>query len=556
MTLSQVQVVHGLLEANAQLRPDKIACVHDNERASYRQINDMANRLAACLQQQGVVPGDRIVMLLENSVPYIVSYYGALKTGAVAVPLNCDVKAGSLSPLLRELQPRAVIACCKSEQLLQNLDPDCLKATLLVIKNPSAAWDSYPGRVIAWDDIVHQGDLPNPDSAIDTSELASIIYTSGSTGKPKGVMLSHRNILSNTCSIVQYLNLTEKDIQMVVLPFFYVMGKSLLNTHVAVGGTVIINNGFAYPASVIRQMAEEGVTGFSGVPSTYAYLLHRSPLKAFRDRLDQLRYCTQAGGHMSREIKEKLIQALPSHTKLYIMYGATEAAARLTYVEPERLAGKFDSIGIAIPGVTVRVLDEKGHEVPAGEPGELVASGANIMRGYWMDAAGTARVLDQHGYHTGDLGYQDEDGYLYVTGRKDDLLKVAGHRIDPQEIEDVMMATGLLLEVAVVGVEDDLLGKRLVAVAVSLSAEPDETEILALCLAKLPRHKLPGEIRFVASLPKSANSKIDRAACLAIFNGSQAQGSPDPAAIGNRPRQELPPQLSATGGAKAQGPVD
>src|SRR6185369_3866328 len=185
----------------------------------------------------------------------------------------------------------------------------------------------------------------------------------------KGVMLSHGNIVANTWSIVQYLNLTEKDIQMVVLPFFYVMGKSLLNTHFAVGGTVVVNNSFAYPASVIRQMAAERVTGFSGVPSTYAYLLHRSPLFSFRDRLESLRYCTQAGGHMSREIKEKLLRALPSHTRLYIMYGATEAAARLTYVEPERLASKFESIGRAIPGVTVRVLDEKGQEVPTGEPG-------------------------------------------------------------------------------------------------------------------------------------------------------------------------------------------
>jgi acyl-CoA synthetase (AMP-forming)/AMP-acid ligase II len=199
------------------------------------------------------------------------------------------------------------------------------------------------------------------------------------------------------------------------------------------------------------------------------------------------------------------------------MYGATEAAARLTYVEPERLLSKLDSIGRAIPGVSVRVLDEKGREVPPGEPGELVASGANIMLGYWHDVLGTSLVLDEHGYHTGDLGYQDQDGYLYVTGRKDDLLKVGGHRIDPQEIEDALMATGLLLEVAVLGIEDELLGKRLVAVAARLSEETSESGILALCLAKLPRHKLPAQIRFVSSLPKYANSKIDRVSCLALF---------------------------------------
>jgi long-chain acyl-CoA synthetase len=519
MNLSQVSAVHRFLESSAKLYPDKIAFIQDSGRASYRELNDQANRLAACLMEQGVAPGDRIVMLLENSMEYVVSYYGILKAGGVAVPLNCEVKADSLAALLGELQPRAVIACGRSEQLLWDVEPGRFKIPLLLIRNPSNPWRCCGSSVISWDEALGSVERRDPELPAEASRLASIIYTSGSTGKPKGVMLSHRNIVANTNSIVKYLELTEKDIQMVVLPFFYVMGKSLLNTHFAVGGSVVVNNSFAYPASVVRQMAEEHVTGFSGVPSTYAYLLHRSPLPAFRDRLDSLRYCTQAGGHMSREVKEKLLQALPAHTRLYIMYGATEAAARLTYVEPERLAGKLDSIGRAIPDVTVRVLDENGCEVPGGEAGELVASGPNIMQGYWRDAPATARVLDQHGYHTGDLGYQDNDGYLYVTGRKDDLLKVGGHRIDPQEIEDAMMATGLLLEVAVVGVDDELLGKRLAALAVPLSEKPSESALLALCLARLPRHKLPGEVRFVPSLPKYPSSKIDRAGCLALLEG-------------------------------------
>ena len=519
MKISQASTVHNLLEASAQQRADKVAFIQDDERVSYRQINAMANRVAACLLEQGIVAGDRVAILLENSVEYVVSYYGVLKTGGVAVPLSSGLKADSLARVLRELEPRTVIACSRTEQLLHDVEPGQLGIPLLVIKNPSTPWRSSDCRVLAWEEIVHEGEAFDPAVSVEPSDLASIIYTSGSTGRPKGVMLSHRNIISNTRSIVEYLGLTEADIQMVVLPFFYVMGKSLLNTHVAVGGTVIVNNNFAYPASVISQMAAERVTGFSGVPSTYAYLLHRSPLTAFRGRLDCLRYCTQAGGHMSRQIKEKLLQALPDHTRLYIMYGATEAAARLTYVEPEQLTRKLDSIGKAIPGVAVKVLDGKGREVPLGQQGELVASGANIMQGYWKDPQATARVLDEHGYHTGDLGYRDKDGYLYVTGRKDDLLKVGGHRIDPQEIEDALMATGMLLEVAVVGVDDELLGKRLVAIGVPLSAETSESKVLALCLSKLPRHKLPSEMRLISSLPKYFNSKIDRAGCLALFAG-------------------------------------
>jgi long-chain acyl-CoA synthetase len=517
MTRDEVCGVHSLLEISASLRPNKIAFIQDGQRASYAEINAMANSLAWFLLEGGVAPGDRVVLLLENSLQYVASYYGALKAGAVAVPLNCELKSEALADLMEQLQPSAVVSCRKSEKLLREIGPDRWHIPLMVLKNPKLSWGSQACCVVAWEDLDRQGEAANPTVPTGSRALASIIYTSGSTGKPKGVMLSHGNILANTRSIVQYLELSERDVQMVVLPFFYVMGKSLLNTHFAVGGTVVVNNGFAYPASVVAQMAAEEVTGFSGVPSIYAYLLHRSPLVAFRDRLAALRYCTQAGGHMSRQVKERLLQALPAHTKLYVMYGATEAAARLTYVEPERLADKMDSIGKAIPGVSVRVLDDKGYELPPGEPGELVATGDNIMQGYWRDPQGTSAVLDRNGYHTGDLGYQDEDGYLFVTGRKDDLLKVGGHRIDPQEIEDALMSTGLLLEVAVLGVEDALLGSRLVALAVPLDEEPSVNRVLSLSLAQLPRYKLPTDVRFVRSLPKYASSKLDRASCLALF---------------------------------------
>jgi long-chain acyl-CoA synthetase len=522
MEIQQLHAVHNFLESSARLHPEKIALIHEENRVTYAELNRLANRVARFLLDHGVNEGDRVVLLLENGLEYIVTYYAVLKARGVAVPLNSETRSDALSALLAELHPKVLVAGSKNEKLLQDLRPEQFKIPLMLIKDPGRSGDSS-ARVAAWDEVAGSGDAHNLDLLVDPTSLASIIYTSGSTGKPKGVMLSHRNIVANTASIVQYLKLAEQDIQMVVLPFFYVMGKSLLNTHFAVGGTVVINNNFAYPASVIKQMEEEKVTGFSGVPATYAYLLHRSPLSAFRDRLDSLRYCTQAGGHMSRQIKEKLIETLPPHTKLFVMYGATEAAARLTYVEPERLAAKIDSIGRPIPGVTMKVLDEKGNEVPLGETGELVASGANIMQGYWMDPGATARALSEHGYHTGDLGYIDEDGYLYVIGRKDDLLKVGGHRVDPQEVEDALMATGALLEVAVLGVADELLGKKLVALAVPLREDQTANSILALCLDKLPRHKLPAEIRFVRALPKYASSKIDRPGCLVLFNAASDQ---------------------------------
>jgi long-chain acyl-CoA synthetase len=262
------------------------------------------------------------------------------------------------------------------------------------------------------------------------------------------------------------------------------------------------------------------VTGFSGVPSTYAYLLHRSPLAKLRDRLGALRYCSQAGGHMSDAVKQELRRVLPEHTKIYIMYGATEASARLSYLEPERFEEKMGSIGKPIPGTALRVLGPERQEVLTGESGEFVGQGPNIMLGYWKDDEATAKVLDEHGYHTGDLGYQDEEGYLYVTGRKDNLLKVGGHRINPQEIEDVLMGTQLVIEVAVLGRPDVLLGHKLVALACPKNGDCNENLILGECATKLPRYKMPSEVKLVRSLPKSTSGKIDRTKCLELLLGT------------------------------------
>jgi acyl-CoA synthetase (AMP-forming)/AMP-acid ligase II len=429
----------------------------------------------------------------------------------VAVPLNTELKPDGVLPLLKELDAEVLLSQRKFERLLRQIDFAETAIRTVVIKSPKLDL-KQDITVLNWDDHVSDNDFDDLNLGIQPDQLGSIIYTSGSTGRPKGAMLSHGNIVANVKSICQYLNLTDEDIQMVVQPFFYVMGKSLLNTHVAVGGRVIINNKFTYPATVIQQMITEKVTGFSGVPSTYAHLLHQSPLAASRDELSSLRYCSQAGGHMAATNKLKLMEILPEKTALVVMYGATEASARLAYVEPEMLSGKIDSIGKGIPGVTLKVLDTKGNEVPIRDVGELVATGDNIMQGYWKNESATAEALSEHGYHTGDLAYRDEDGYFFVVGRKDNQLKVSGHRINTQEIEDVIVASGLAVDVVVMGIPDPLLENRLVAVVVATS-DAESQSIIAFCAKRLPTYKLPQAILFVDSLPKSASGKIDRKRC-------------------------------------------
>lgn len=515
----QGPLIHHFLEENARRQPHKVALVHHEIRATYGQINAWANGLARRLLAEGIGSGDRVVLFLENGLEFVVGWFAALKARAVAVPVCCEQAPQVLTAMMGKLEPSAYITTNRHGRALERADV-LLPETLLIGSVPAAPHL----KSVPWNEVLTAADDEDLDLPVSDQALAVIIHTSGSTAAPKGVMLSHSNVVSNAASIIEYLHLTERDIQMVVLPFYYVMGMSLLTTHTAVGGTIVINNRFAFPAEVVGQMIAEQVTGFSGVPSTYSYLLHRSPLADCRERLTSLRYCTQAGGHLPRRTKEELMRVLPPHTRLYVMYGATEASARLAYVEPERLREKIDSIGKAIPGVVLTVRDEQGREVPDGEVGEIVASGPNIMLGYWKDREATARVLDMHGYHTGDLGYRDSEGFLYTVGRKDNLLKIGGHRINPQEVEEALMGTELLMEVAVLGIDDQLLEPRLVAVAAPRHPGCSEKEVLRRCVALLPKYKMPSAVKLVGNLPKTPQGKLDNRKCRDLAQSCLQQG--------------------------------
>jgi long-chain acyl-CoA synthetase len=521
-----MRLVHHFLEHSADLYPDKIAVIHEKNRTEYSLVNRRANQLAHSLLELGVGKGDRIAILCENSLEYIFCYYGILKAGCIAVPLNTDLRPDGLAELLRELEPRIFIVSSKCERVARSLELSQFGISRLIVMDPSPPPQNVRYRISSLsEELSHQPD-DNPGLKIDPGLCAAIIYTSGSAGKPKGAMLSHANIVANTRAIVGYLQLAPSDVQMVVLPFFYVMGKSLLNTHFAVGGSVVINNKFAYTASVLKQIAEEEVTGFSGVPSTYAHLLFKSPLAKYRDKLPSLRYCSQAGGHMPRHVKLELLKILPRHTQLVVMYGATEASARLTYVPAGRLRSKIDSIGKPISGVTIDVLSPEGNVLEPGETGELVARGDNIMLGYYRDEEATKKALDRHGYHTGDRGYRDDEGFLYVTGRKDEQIKVGGHRINPREIEDTIAESGLAIESIVFTNPDSLIEDKLVGMAVPIREAADTVRnILAYCHKKLAKYKVPESLLLVDAIPKNSSGKLDRSKSLSLYRQKSGIGN-------------------------------
>jgi long-chain acyl-CoA synthetase len=294
---------------------------------------------------------------------------------------------------------------------------------------------------------------------------------------------------------------------MCILPFYYVYGLSLLNTHVKVGGSLVIENRSAYPNVVLAGIREHRVTGFAGVPSTFTLLLERSTVREME--FPTLRYVTQAGGAMAPARVLEWLEHGP-RVPFYVMYGATEAAARLTYLPPSETRTRLGSIGRPVPNVEIIVRRDDGTVASPREVGELVARGSNIAAGYWNAPAETAAKFGAFGYRTGDLGYADEDGYLFLVGRSDDMIKVGGHRIGPKEIEDVIHDHPEVVEAAVLGYPDSVLGEVPVAFVVSRGTTSADS-ILQHCGSRLSHHKVPTRVVFVQELPKIAGiGKIDR----------------------------------------------
>jgi acyl-coenzyme A synthetase/AMP-(fatty) acid ligase len=295
---------------------------------------------------------------------------------------------------------------------------------------------------------------------------------------------------------------------MVVLPFFYSYGNSILMSHFAVHATLVVHQNLVYPNSVLDMMKKENVTGFSGVPSTYAILLNRSSIR--NHRFPNLTYLAQAGGAMSPKLAQELKTILPD-VNIFIMYGQTEASARLSYLDPHKLLLKAGSIGKAIPGVTLHLLKPEGKPVTVGETGEIVAQGENIMAGYWEDPAATKSVLREEGLWTGDLARIDDEGYLYIVSRKSELIKSGAHRIGPKEIEEVILEHESVHEVAVFGIEDEILGEAIKAcIVLKDHAACTKKQMMRHCRQNLPAYKVPHHFEFLKQLPKTASGKIKK----------------------------------------------
>lgn len=482
------------VDAVAARWPTRIAMVDGERRATYAEFWSSAHGFARELRRRGLQPGDRVAIVLQNCIEAAAACYGAWIAGMVSVPLNVQARSRDLAPWLAHCGAALVVHARGHADVAEALAALPSAPPTLEVDAGACPWTPAP---------------PVPAAAAhDAARPAAIVYTSGTTGSPKGVTLSQANLAANVAAVIDYLGLTADDVVLSVLPFYYAYGASVLHTHLASGACIVLEPNMLFPRTVVDSIARHRATGFSGVPSTFALLLERGDL-ASRD-LDSLRYVTQAGGAMSPSLAARVRAAIP-RARLFVMYGQTEATSRLTYLPPERLEDKAGSVGRPLRGVRLRVVDEAGRDAAPGVEGDVIVQGPNVMLGYWNAPDETARVLRDGWLHTGDRGHLDGDGFLYLCGRRSDMIKTGAHRVYPTDVEDAIQEVPGVAEVAVVGVDDPVLGQVIKAyVVASRPLERGGDTVKAHCRTRLAPFKVPRHVEFVDSLPRTASGKVRR----------------------------------------------
>ncbi|MCB0910099.1 MAG: AMP-binding protein [Propionibacteriaceae bacterium] len=466
---------------------DDVAVIDGRSRYTYAELRVHAARIVAELERSGVEPGSAIGVLAANSFFWVAAYLAAMKLGVV-VPLSERNTVGDLAAQAEWVDLAAVLIDRRAERRLGAAFGDRLRVTDAILAGTAEA---------NW-----------PDRVTDPASDAALMFTSGTTSRPKAVRVTHANLRANTESIVSYLELGRGDRMLVILPFHYCFGASLLHTHLAVGGSVVLCNTFTFPETAVDLIETESCTGLAGVPSSFQLLLRAS---SYATRiLPSLRLVQQAGGRLAPPQIEQLAAAQPG-SRLFVMYGQTEATARLSYLPPDMLSTKLGSIGRGIPGVRLRVLDEAGLPVPSGVEGEIVASGANISPGYHRDPEATARKFPGGDLRTGDLATVDSDGYIFIVGRSGEFIKSWGHRVSPQQIEESALTHPAVAEAAVVGLPDEAAGEAIALAVVPVEGvTPDSAELIKHLANLLPKHMLPSSVHILAAFPLNASGKVAR----------------------------------------------
>ena len=459
-----------------------------NEEISFNDLYKSSLKLSMWIEKE-VGINKNIILISVNNLFFLQAYLAIIKSGNICIPIDPNMETGNFIYISELTKPALLFVTKEVQKKLPVNDFRCVSPA------------DIP-EILATD---LNGSRNNQTPS---ENCAEIIFTSGSTGKPKGVMISHKNLIANTESILEYLRLTEDDRMLVVLPFYYCYGLSLLHTHLRAGGSIVYNNSFIFLGTVINNLLTYKCTGFAGVPSHFQILVRMSDTFK-KTRFPYLRYVTQAGGKLATVFIDEFRYAFPD-VRFYVMYGQTEATARLSFLPPELYEERKGSIGKGIPGVELRVVDKDRRKVMPGETGELIAKGGNIMMGYYADEEFTKKVLKDGWLWTGDLGETDKDGFIYLTARKNEIIKVRGKRISPKEIEAVILQIPEIVDCSIEGIEDKIEGETLKATVVVRAGAKNLVNpemIKRHCSKYLAPHKIPYIFDFRENLTISATGK-------------------------------------------------
>jgi acyl-CoA ligase (AMP-forming) (exosortase A-associated) len=510
-------LIHHMLRASAERLPNKEALVHGEQRLKYSEVWQLSTSLGYALRELGVERGDRIGIFLEASVPQVVSIFGISISGGVYIPINTLLFPDQVAHIGMNSGMKVLIT---SNRKLKALLPRIHELTSLQAVITVADENSCEVvlRHYDFDDMTHVPHAATqPDCQI-SKDLAAILYTSGSTGKPKGVMLSHANVMSGATIVSSYLEITEKERILAVLPFSFDAGMNQLTTAVQQGSTLVLTK-FVFAREIVDTMLKERVTGLAGVPTLWS-LLTQSSSGLLKQPFPDLRYITNTGGAMPQNVLSVLRRALPD-TKIYLMYGLTEAF-RSTYLPPAELDRRPTSMGKAIPDTEILIVREDGTPCAPGEIGELVHRGPTVSLGYWRNPEATKKVLrpnpvapteiasDERVCYSGDLVKVDDEGFLYYVGRRDAMIKSSGFRISPTEVEEVLFRSGKVRHAAVIGVPDGILGHVIKAFVVPREGDRvDVDKLLMYCAENAPQYMVPRCIEVLPELPTTSSGKVD-----------------------------------------------
>lgn len=499
--------VESFLTRSAARLPDKTALVVGEKRLSFAELDNLSSRLAAGLVAQGVGRDDRVLVFLDNGWEAAVAIFAVLKAGATFSPINPSTKPDKLAFIAGNCQGRVIITQARLLPMVAEARNEGAEFRAVISAGVGA---TVPDAVPLESLLAHPAEMP-VHVGID-SDLAMLIYTSGSTGRPKGVMMSHRNIDAASLSITTYLENTQDDIILCVLPLAFDYGLYQLLMAVRLGATLVLEKSFAFPAAIFEIMRREKVTGLPLVPTMAALILNMKDLEP--GSFPTLRYISNTAAALPPAHIERLQTLLPG-TTIFSMYGLTECK-RCTYLPPSRLKDKPGSVGIAIPNTEAFVLGDDGQPVAPGEVGQLVIRGPHVMQGYWANPEATAKSLRpgpkpwEKVLYTGDLFYADAEGFLYFVGRTDDIIKTRGEKVAPKEVEAVLVACPGVVEVVVVGKPDPVLGHAIHAIVVKNDPDLTERDVIRHCARSLEDFMVPKSVAFRDSLPKTDTGKVSR----------------------------------------------